>query len=566
VAYELCEVLNATNCDEANVTVVVSASTLVGNTDTNNSVNGLVGGSVIPDVSINDTLNGSTTTVLGTDVNITNVTNTTPYLDINKTTGEATVSENTPEGNYTETYTICENLNPTNCTDVNVTVEVVPAVIDAVDDDFTGTSVNGIDGGVAGDVTDNDTLNAIAVVDADMNISVVNDADTNLTGVSIDGTGSLNVPIGTIAGTYNVKYSICENLNPSNCDEANVTVSVVPAPILGTNDSNNSVNGSNGGVAISNVASNDTLNGSSVTLNTDVNITAVTTDGTLTINPSTGAVSVPVGTQAGDYSATYTICEILNPSNCVTNEINVTVNPAAIVAIDDNFSTNPINGLTGGVVGDVTTTGDDSLNAVDVVDSLITLEIVTADTNLSGVSVDNNGSLNVPAGTMAGTYNVAYELCEVLNATNCDEANVTVKVDPAVIRAVDDSNGSINGVDGGVVITNLTSNDTLNGNLVILGTDVNITAVTNNTPLIVNLATGEVSVPVNTPSGVYVETYTICEKLNPSNCTEGNVSIGVDASLVSAVNDTLTVNGLIGGALNIKENDRLDGNSFSLGR
>jgi len=563
VAYRLCENLNPSNCDDANVTVVVTAAPIVGSEDSNSSVNGLEGGVAIENVSSNDRLNGNPF-ILGDDVNITTVTNNSP-LEVDVTSGEVVVPANTPAGEYTETYTICENLNPSNCVDENITVTVIPALIDAIDDDFTANPVNGTDGGVAGDVTvsGNDTLNLVDVVDTDMTISVISDVDTNLSGVTLASNGALSVPAGTEAGTYNVKYEICENLNPTNCDEANATVVVVPAPIVGSDDSNDSVNGSNGGVAIENVTSNDTLNGNPFTLGDDVNITSVSNN-VLTIDPLTGAVSVAEQTEAGVYEESYRICENLNPSNCVERNVTVTVTPAPIDAIDDDFTSNPINGLDGGVVGDITPVGNDILNGLDINDSLVTLSLLAEESNLTRVILEGNGDLSVNANTPAGTYNVAYRLCENLNPSNCDDANVTVVVTAAPIVGSEDSNSSVNGLEGGVAIENVSSNDRLNGNPFILGDDVNITTVTNNSPLEVDVTSGEVVVPANTPAGEYTETYTICENLNPSNCVDENITVTVIPALIDAIDDDFTANpvngtdGGVAGDVTVSGNDTLN--------
>jgi hypothetical protein len=49
-------------------------------------------------------------------------------------------------------------------------------------------------------------------------------------------------------------------------------------------------------------------------------------------------------------------------------------------------------------------------------------------------------------GTPAGSYTLTYQICEVLNASNCDTAVVTVTVSAASIIANDDAGTSVNGL------------------------------------------------------------------------------------------------------------------------
>ena len=388
--------------------------------DVNDSVTSS-GGVALTDIFGNDNVNGATFT-LGTDANITQITTTT-LLDINLTTGMVTVPTNTPAGIYTENYTVCENTNPSNCMTADIRVTVLAGDIVLVND--SNASVNGSDGGLAiADITANDRLDTTLIslgVDANITVAGNTPLEVNLT------TGSVRVLAGTVAGTHIETYTLCENLNPNNCEDANITVVVDAAPILGVDDSNNSINGSNGGTAIANVTANDTLNGNAVTLGTDVNITSVSNVDFM-INPTTGAVTVPSQTAAGVYTEQYTLCEMLNPSNCVERNVTITVNPALIDAVDDDFASTIVLNTLGGVAGDVTATGNDSLNGMDVNDSLVALSVVSTDNNLTGVTIDANGSLNIEANTSAGNYVVTYSLCEVLNPTSCDEANVTVVV------------------------------------------------------------------------------------------------------------------------------------------
>ena len=71
---------------------------------------------------------------------------------------------------------------------------------------------------------------------------------------------------------------------------------------------------------------------------------APVTTGPLTVNAD-GTVTVAPGTPAGPYTVTYQVCEVLNPANCDTADVIITVNAGNIAADADSVS--GVNGLTG---------------------------------------------------------------------------------------------------------------------------------------------------------------------------------------------------------------------------
>jgi outer membrane protein OmpA-like peptidoglycan-associated protein len=157
----------------------------------------------------------------------------------------------------------------------------------------------------------------------------------------------VTVAAGTTAGTYVYTYEICEVLNPTNCDTADVTVVVDPTSIVANADTPGAVDGATG-ATIPNVVANDTLSGAAdPTIGTDVtvNVTGTAQDGittlgldvtptagSITLNPTTGAVTVAAGTTAGTYVYTYEICEVLNPTNCDTADVTVVVDPIDLIS------------------------------------------------------------------------------------------------------------------------------------------------------------------------------------------------------------------------------------------
>jgi large repetitive protein len=344
--------------------------------------------------------------------------------------GTVDVAPGTAAGIYTLTYEICEVLNPLNCDDAVVTVTVSATSILAIDDFYF--SVNGYDGmNNILNVLDNDLLNGDPVIPAEV---ILTETIAEPNGyVIMNPDGSIDVPAGTPAGIYYLTYQICEVLNPLNCDEALVTVKVDPPQIIAVEDSETGINGHTGEVNVLNVFDNDLLNGNPVDP-AEVSLfeTVPEPNGYVVLNPD-GSIDVLPGTPAGTYVLIYEICENLNPDNCSDAPVFITVNAAGIAATDDNYSSNPIDCELGGVAGNVL--DNDLLDGapVDSDDVIITL---TNDGGIVGASISANGNLNIPAGVAVGTYYLAYEICEVINPTNCDNADITVViqdfVDPTI--------------------------------------------------------------------------------------------------------------------------------------
>lgn len=97
----------------------------------------------------------------------------------------------------------------------------------------------------------------------------------------------------------------------------------------------------------------------------------------------------------------------------------------ALVATNDDFTTTPINGQTGGVAGDATL--NDIHGGVAVVDPDISIYLID-DGGLTGVSMDSNGNIIVPASSMGGAYTITYIICDNTYPTNCGTATASLLV------------------------------------------------------------------------------------------------------------------------------------------
>ena len=456
--YQLCDVDG--DCDTAVVTITIVAVTdpIDADDDASGNINGADGGTAIPNILANDSLDGAVPTAgPGGTVVLTVVTPATnPGVVLNTATGAVTVAPGTPAGTYTIVYQICEAADPGNCATATITVTVVAAAIVATDNDVSGTPVNGAEGGVAvPNVLGNDTLNGAAATTSNVTISIVTPASN--AGVVLDtATGVVTVAPGTPAGTYTITYQICEVLNPTNCDTAVVTV-VVSAPSIVATDNDVSgtpVNGADGGVAVPNVLGNDTLNGAAATTsNVTISIVTPASNAGVVLDTATGVVTVAPGTPAGTYTITYQICEVLNPTNCDNAVVTVVVGASVIEANPDTAPT-PINSDTGGTaIPNVLV--NDTLNGAPATTANVTISIVTPASNAGVVLNTATGVVTVAPGTPAGTYTITYQICEVLNPTNCDTAVVTVEVVPTDIAPVANDD-----------VTEMTEGDPVSGTVV----------------------------------------------------------------------------------------------------
>ena len=429
--------------------------------------------------------------------------------------------------------------------------DTVLAVIVASNDSATG--INGLAGATAVvNAFTADTVNGVAASPSNAVLSVAPGAVP--AGLTFDtATGNVNVAAGTAAGTYSFDYTICEALNPTNCQTATISVTVVAAPIAADPDSVAGVNGATGSPDVLNVLDGDTLNGVPVTLD-DVDVTVLTPATPASpgapvpaLDPATGLVSVPAGTPAGTYTITYQVCEELNPTNCATNTATVTVAASPIVASND--SATGINGLAGAtaVVNAFTA---DTVNGVAASPSNAVLSVAPGAVP-AGLTFDTaTGNVNVAAGTAAGTYSFDYTICEALNPTNCQTATISVTVVAAPIAADPDSVAGVNGATGSPDVLNVLDGDTLNGVPVTLD-DVDVTVLTPATPAspgapvpALDPATGLVSVPAGTPAGTYTITYQVCEELNPTNCATNTATVTISPSFdlqIAKTNNTTTV-------------------------
>jgi uncharacterized repeat protein (TIGR01451 family)/gliding motility-associated-like protein len=205
------------------VTSTVTTFSVIANDDEGIPVVGASGGIVVENVLSNDSSGNKA--VDNSIVDISFVSSSLENVSLNIQTGSVIVSGGTPAGIYQLVYRICLKDYPTTCDDATVTFTVLASEIEANSD--TGIPLNNTEGGVAVEnVTANDLLNNKLVKKSDVIISLLTPASES--GIVLNTqSGEVTVLPGIQPGSYELTYRICEILNPDNCDDAVVTVTIL---------------------------------------------------------------------------------------------------------------------------------------------------------------------------------------------------------------------------------------------------------------------------------------------------------------------------------------------------
>jgi len=269
------------------------------------------GGTAVTNVLANDWNAGAPATTA--NVTLSQESSTSAGVTLNPADGSVRVAAGTEATTHTLVYKICDTVNPVNCDGAAVRVTVPPYVVNAVNDQGSASPSTG--GVAVASVLANDTLGAGRATTA--NVTLSQQSSTN-TGVTLDPTdGSVDVAKGTAIGTHTLLYQICETANPSNCDQATVTVTVVPYVVKAVIDQARA-SSKTPGTAIASVLANDRL-GSAPATTANVKLSLVSLsppNSDIKLDLSDGSVDVLRRTQSGLYTLVYQICEIASPSNC----------------------------------------------------------------------------------------------------------------------------------------------------------------------------------------------------------------------------------------------------------
>lgn len=329
-----------------------------------------------------------------------------------------------------------------------------------------------------------------------------------------------------------------------------------------------------------------------------------------TINPD-GTVDTTAVIEPGPYSFDYEICETLNPTNCATATVSLTVDGGSIgivksaSLVDENGDgyaqsgetltyTYAVSNTATLALSDITVTetgfsgagtvpvpalqsGDTNTNTLLDVDEtwIFTAQYTLVADDLVAGSVSNQATAT--GETPGGDPVTVSDLSDSTNptdgdgtgtpgsGTDNDDPTVTIFADAPIIANDDNPPAVAAGVDSPDIVDVL-ENDSLNGVLApSLFVDLSVTTpadpVTPGAAVpSLNTVSGNVSVSSDVPEGTYTITYQICEVANATNCDTADVTILVvaainadDDGLPAPVDSAFALTDV----LNVLDNDRI---------
>ena len=579
ITYQVCDKLPAgqsaaQTCKTATITIPVAANSATSADDdyasnpvevSNSATSYVKNGTEDVNVLSNDAL-GSNTTITTNLVDITQTHTSHSGVNIETATGKVKVAPNTPAGEYTLKYTIAEKGGGPSSAESTVKVVVKNKL--TLGSGNIPSSVNPATGNTPTEIGDvlngtklNGTPTTVGTGPNQVTITVVTPATpqgSNPVPTLDPATGKVKIPAGVPAGSYTIKYKICDNATPASaksCEEKTLNINVEANNLTPTADDFSAfkvekptaeVTVKNASSQEVNVLTNDKL-GDRTGL--DTNVVTInqthTSDTSVNIDLATGKVKVGPGATAGEHVIRYTLKEKgqQTESAQVTVKVTVTnkvvVNPATIPASatpsTDTTTPKEIGNVLNQTRINGSTPGQNDVTITATPDAPGSPKKPYIDTT--------TGKVLVPAGVAPGSYPITYKVCDKAQgaANTCVTATITVNVAGNTITP-DDDDFSAHKLEHPTVDTfvtdgtnpvNILTNDKLDARTGLTTNLVTITPTVTNPNVSIDTDSGKVKVKANAPAGVYTVKYKITEKGQTTASAEKTVTVVVTNKLVN---------------------------------
>ncbi|MFG5777151.1 hypothetical protein ACFIQF_08750 [Comamonas sp. J-3] len=326
-------------------------------------------------------------------------------------------------------------------------------------------------------------------------------------------------------------------------------------------------------IAVADVLANDSFDGQSAVAARGL-LTLSTLSSShpnISLDSSSGAITVKKGTPAGDHSLKYQVCETALPDNCSTATASIKVTASAIVAQPDS-GTADITSADQIAVPDVL--ANDSFNGQPASGSRSLLSLTALSASHANVLLNpTTGAISVKKGTPTGTQKLMYQICETALPDNCSTATVTLTVTLTAGKLVaQPDSASVNVSDGDkVAVADVLANDSFNGQSASAarGQLVLSTVSASHANLTLDPNSGAVSVKKGTPAGNQTLNYKVCEVALPDSCATATATITVSSGSLVAQPDSASVNVSDGDKVAVADvlaNDSFNGQTASTAR
>ena len=228
---------------------------------------------------------------------------------------------------------------------------------------------------------------------------------------------SASNPFPIQAGSSITYYAIPSNLGMNCVYPFSLTKC---AEIIANSDNGNTINTAIGGIAFTNILSNDSLNGQEVLLS-QVQLSLVSESQSGITLEGTNVIVAP-GTPAGNYTLTYQICDTTDLTKCQQAQVNFTVVATQIVAQNNNYE---YQCSSTGIVGNLLS--NDTLNGLPI--QYKDIDIILVATSNQDISINTTtGEIEINNGLKVGNYQVDYKICPKGNPTSFDIATINIKI------------------------------------------------------------------------------------------------------------------------------------------
>jgi uncharacterized repeat protein (TIGR01451 family) len=423
LVYQLCDRNTPANCATATDTLTVKAS-IVPVAEAGTAVAGTAS-TPIANVVANDLVNGAPATLGAAGNAAIAQSGTWPAgVALNTSTGAITTTAVLAPGSYPLVYQLCDRNTPANCATTTDTVTVSGNILPA---NPSGTAVAGTAAVPIANVASGGTVNGQPASLGTGGNATVATVGTWPPGIALNpATGAISSTAAVGPGSYSLIYQLCDRSTPPNCGSATATVTITAliVPVA----ENGAATAGIASTPIANVAANDRVNGAPATLGPTGNAT-VASSGTwpagFTLNTTSGAIDFAATVPPGTYALSYRLCDRSTPANCATATDSISVSGSALPA--------PVKGAA--VAGIASTpianivSGSTVNGAPAALGAAGNSTVAVSGPWPAGLALNpQTGAVTTTADLPAGSYTLAFRLCNRSTPQSCASSTATVTV------------------------------------------------------------------------------------------------------------------------------------------